>query len=356
MTIIRTPTEDDAYMVELAKVGAEAVNALMHEDVIKTTNDTMQSVFNSLTSEQKDAAALIFGAIVSGETEIGPETFVTNDKTLGEIYDSLSLTEKAVIDFIAGGIEPEITHEDVSFIESVLEHHGVKGQKWGVIRSNRALSGSSSNTSEGRKAARTKVKANTATLGEAHLAAMKSTGHRVANAFLGDKTYWKRTGIITAVGLVGVGASLAAPAVLPTTMLTHLGVHAIAGGAFGSGHAVTVAGYTVTTKAAALAAGKQAATAIGLGITYAGAQVASGVNAVNAIGRAVTANTRINRSYEKLGEHISAHQSMGSKRVQRLLKASGAKIKHAEEDVSAIAWLDAGIKFAENFMGNLNDS
>lgn len=81
----------------------------------------------------------------------------------------------------------------------ILQHHGVKGQKWGVRRE-----GSSSST--------------LAKHGE-----LTTEGRSFIKKAMGDKTYWKRAGIITAAGLAAVATAPFAPGLLPVAMVASAG-------------------------------------------------------------------------------------------------------------------------------------
>lgn len=317
--------------------------------------ETIQDTFDSMSADQKDAAALIFGALEADETGVNADTLVSGNKNLGSVYNSLSLQQKVVVDFLAAGIGPDVAHSD---LDAFLAHHGIKGMHWGVRRpedSSGRVTGSSEklsarvlgqpHTKSLQKYARANVKSNSASLGTAHIAALKTRGHRAANFILGDKTYWKRTAILTGAVLGGVAAAYAAPAVLPTHTLMALGAKAISAGFISGGHsAVSVAGYTITSKAAILATGKEAATAIGLAAAGT-ANIVGGVhNAAGNTMRAVLGNSRINKSYEKLGDNVRAHQSHGSKKVQKILKQNGS-VKVMHDDLSLDDFLEHyGIK------------
>jgi hypothetical protein len=162
------------------------------------------------------------------------------------------------------------------------------------------LSGSTMNTKENRQAARKQVRRGNATAEVAHVAALKSTGHRVANAFLGDKSYWK--GVALATGIVGaVGL---APAVLPASALGAIGA-AVTGAAANS--------------AVGVAAGSTALT----GSAYLGAQLAgTGLQIANLV-RAVRGNSRIDASYERLGNAAVASTKKGMKQTAKILRKDG---------------------------------
>jgi hypothetical protein len=311
-------------------------------------SDTIQDVYNSLSGEQKDAAAIIFGAIASEDTEVDENTEVSDGATIGDIFDALSDLQQEVLFFIAGGIESQVTHTDP--VSNFLAHHGVKGMRWGVRRSDVAaaratgkpvqngrpdagsgtpLSKSLHNSPINRAVARQIVKEGHGTLEAAHVAALKSTGHRVANGFLGDKTYWKHSAILAGVGVTGLAAAMVAPGLLPAGALASVGVHAL--GLYGGAHPAGIVGYHFASQAAASAAGK---VLVGKAIATA-TSVVTGVGNTSALvtntARAVRGNARINKSYAQLGHNLTSHQATGSKKIAKVLKRNGGiKIGHGE--------------------------
>lgn len=301
-----------------------------HGVVLHADQTTVQDVYDMLSPLKQDAADLIFGALADGDETVDGNTLVDGESSLSDIYATMSDLEMAVVEFMAAGIEPgQLAHMDA--VENFLAHHGVKGMKWGVRKGEIVVSapgnpGGTVLSKSSRAAIKTRVKSGTATLGEAHLTALKSRGHRVANAFLGDKTYWKRRGILTAAVLGGVAASLIVPGLLPAHILASLGApHAL--GALATTVGPTgkvIAVKSLASGAAKVAAGKAAATAFGLHATAAAETIGSTHNLVGNTKRAIRGNANINKSMNALGQNLLDHQSSGSAKVRKLLNQSGS--------------------------------
>lgn len=302
---------------------------------------TVQSVLDDMTDEQKDAAYLLFGATASDDSEVGGDTIVSGDKTLEEVYNSFSDLQRFVVDFIAGGIPSAVQHADDEFIENFLEHYGVPGMKWGVRKSAPTTTGariplskSAKNNESMRREARLKVEQNKSTLEEAHIAGLKSTGHRVANGFLGDKTFWKRNLAIAGATAVAAYGSMVAPGMLPAGLLNDLGGLGLGSWGVGvdKGQTVQVDGKEVSSDEIRESAGYLVTSAAALATTAAVGTAAVGVNAVSNVVRAVRGNARVSKSYRKLGDQVLNHSSEGSKKVRKVLKRNGSiKVKHDEE-------------------------
>lgn len=304
--------------------------ALVHKE------RTVQDMLDDMTPEQRETMDLIVGAAVEDE--------VIDDPQVVADYDALSTELKFLIDFVVGNVlaqqEGGELSQDNLRVTSFLAHFGVKGMKWGVRNTDRAgggggsasksqrkppaplvgngsaakLSGSTMNTKENRAAARKQLRKGNASAETAHVAALKSTGHRVANAFLGDKTYWKGMAITAGVAGATIGAGILAPAIMPAGALAAVGnatVFAASGGTFGASGA-TAAAYGVT--------GISAATT---GAAYVGASVASSVLGITNLVRAVRGNSRIDVSYERLGSTLVANQKAGMKRTAKILSKDG---------------------------------
>lgn len=298
------------------------MSELIHKD------RTVQDIINEMTPEQRDLMDHIVGAAVADE--------VIDDDAVVEQALALSLEQRQAIDFIVGGlmfqsIEGEMAQSALR-VNAFLEHFGVKGMKWGVRNVDRPgggsggsasksqskptklpkqpklvgaantvkLSNSTRNTADERKAARKEVRKGTADATDAHVAALKSTGHRVANAFLGDKTYWKGVAITAGVA----GAVALSPAVLPASVL----------GAIGA--AATGVGLSST-------AGVAAGTTVVYGSAYVGAQVASTVLQVKNLYRAVTGNTKVDESYARVGDAATNSYRKGNDRTAKVLRRNG---------------------------------
>ena len=283
---------------------------------------TLQDIIDEMTPDQRELMDLLIGAAVEDEV-IDDDDVVTRALALPE-------EQRQLIDFLIGGILSKAEDEELAQsnlrVNSFLEHFGVKGMKWGVRNVDRPggnsasksqrrptkppalvgaantvkLSGSTRNTSDERKAARKEVRKGTASADTAHVAALKSTGHRVANAFLGDKSYWK--GIAVTAGVAGaVGLS---PLVLPASALGVIGT-VITGGAASGASAVASA----TTGLPAMA--------------YLGAQISGTTLQVTNLVRAVRGNSRIDDSYARLGSNVAASYKKGMDRTAKILRKDG---------------------------------
>lgn len=267
---------------------------------------TLQDIIDEMTPEQRETMDLVIGAAVEDEV-------IDDDKLVAEAL-ALPEEQRQLIDFVVGNVlaqqdSDQLEQSDLR-VSEFLEHFGVKGMKWGV-RKRDVTDGQSRksgapaysapkgggvnglmsvNTKENRSVARAKVRAGNATAQEAHLAALKSTGHRVANAFLGDKTYWK--GMAKTAGIAGtlIGVGLAGPALIPASAL----------------------GVT----SAAVFSGS-------VGVGVAGAQISSAVLQVTNIIRAVQGNQRIYESYSQLGSNLANNYQKGLDRTAKILRKDG---------------------------------
>ena len=208
-------------------------------------------------------------------------------------YDALSDLEKAFIDFIVGGssvIDVSVAHEEA--FDNFLAHHGVKGMKWGVRKGSISTIGRNNPNVTAyskidRKALKQKVKLGQGTLGEAHMAALKSRGHRVANALLGDRRFWITQAKILGGTLAGAGivaaAAVSAPASASIGILTW-----------------------------------------GIAAIQTGGSVATLTSQVSNLGRAIRGNARIRKSMDELGPLAQKSQQLGHKKVQKTLWKSGS--------------------------------
>lgn len=290
---------------------------------------TMQDVLDDMSPEQKDLLDLIVGAAVEDQDLSGNPEVVS-------AYESLSDDHKFLINYVAGiALEEDLEH-DALRVGAFLAHFGVKGMRWGVRNVDRPagaprLSKTAKNTAVNRREAREKVKAGSATLGDAHLAALKSTGHRVLNVVAGDKTYWKRSAIAAGVAVGAAGLVAAGPMVLPASLMASIG--STVAGTSGVGGYVAVQGQGLV---ALSTIGAQAFTSIGATGVGVGLGVAQQVNSVTNLVRGVRGNARINKSYAALGKAISQRQTAGTKRVNKILNRDGGlrnkDLKHGALD------------------------
>lgn len=273
---------------------------------------TIQGLLDSMSAEERDIQAIVVAAAVTG-VEL-------DDAEITNKYNALPELHKYLIDFVAGHAMVEDSPVEHSAIyHSELAHFGVKGMRWGVRN----------DASSARSAARAKVKSGSGTLGDAHTAAMKSTGHRITNGVLGDKTFWKRTAITAGISAGVVGASAAAAFGLPTDVLTDIG-RAAAGRGLGDNH-ITRDGSVVTNKeigsAIVLVSGMAAAQVTAIGGTA--------VNYTSNAVRAIRGNARLSRDANNLGSYMKERQTAGSKAVQKSLIRNGSlrkrDVTHSEE-------------------------
>lgn len=287
------------------------VNSFLEKEGVtlqhKTSSPTIGDVVKAMTPKQRDLMDLFVGAAAE-KVDLPP------DPAYSEVYDTLSQDQKNVIDFICGAVLSE--HAGA---EGTIAHHGVKGMRWGIRNEDgggsKVKNLATTTTKAQRAAAKARVKAGTGTLGDAHLAAIKGTGHRVADAMLGDKHYWKNMGLTAAmfVGAVGVAAAATAlaPAVLPASALTAVAATFGLTGYAGAG-----------TTTAALGA-----QAIGSAIVSAAAYAAGTSGTYNAVTntiRAVKGNSEISKSYADLGSRITKSQRAGSEHTRRILQREGS--------------------------------
>lgn len=298
---------------------------------------TIKDIFDRMTPEQKDLAYLIFGAAAEGDVSF-------DDDDMFSIYNLMSPDQKNVINFIVGSIlddDDTIEHTDENgqtffSMTEYLEHHGVKGQKWGVRKDGTSGAGGTGRPSDQTrkviKAAKGRVKAGSGTLGDVHVAAIRTKGQKVLDAVFGDKTYWKRQAAILGVAALGVGASFAVPALLPATTLASIAQ--LSGANIVAGHILTSSGTIVS----ASSVGAQIATQVGLTATYVGARVSSGVNRVTSVARVLTANSKINANYASLGKHMADKQNTGNAYTNKLLTqnygVSKRSLKQSDESDS----------------------
>lgn len=292
---------------------------------------TLQDLFDEATPEQKDLRAIIVAAAID-------DVDISGDTELVEGFDALPNEQKDLIDFVVGAALAEdisVQHSDDLKVGVFLEHFGVKGMKWGVRKQGPRSPSLAKRTSGVQiDAARARVNSGTGSLADAHKAALKTAGHRVFNAVLGDKTYWKRTAIATGVAATVAAAAVAAPAVLPASTLAAVG--AWAGGTTAFGGAVTFSSSTLA------AAGASAITGMGTTAAYAGWQAANAVNGIGNLARAAGGNMRISRNYEKLGREIHNRQTAGNKQTRKILNKSGSipKARLKQSDLKVGSFLE----------------
>lgn len=319
---------------------------LNHEDMVgeflvhlELPQRTVQDVVNEMTPEQRDVLDIVVGAAVEDDD-------ISEDLELVRQYNFLTDEQKDVIDFIVGAaLALEIQHSEE--VGEFLEHFGVKGMRWGIRKddptSTPRLSKSFLNNPEDRARAKARVKSGTGTLADAHLASLKSTGHRVTNAVLGDKTYWKQTAVITALAGAGIGLTFATAGLMPASALAFVGAH-LGSGAAGSGAIFAAGG-----QPAMAALGSQIITGIGLTVTNTAASIASIRTLAANTGRAFRGNARIDKSFMELGKKVQADQNAGNKRVNKVLNESGSiskklTVKHDDQDEVDIFLEHYGIK------------
>lgn len=258
------------------------------KEEIQHAERTVQDVMDDMLDEEREVFDFFVGAAID-------DVDLSDDDEAIVGYDLMSEDEKKVLAFVIGGVTADDYSDELKqsimldIAEDILEHSGVKGMKWGVRNdkdsTGKPKSSSLPNTAVTRATARAKVASGNATIGDAHRAALKSKGHRVANAFLGDKTFWKRTAIATAANLAVTAAFvglIASPAAVPMGVL-----YATA----------------VTINAAKLAVG-------------------TALVADNTV-RAVRGNARINKSYAAVGDKTNQLVKNGDDKLKKMLKTNG---------------------------------
>ena len=290
---------------------------------------TVQQWLDDLSPEQRDIQVLVVGAAVNG-VELPPEAV--------EQYKKLPPIVKGITEFVVGYATANLTeaqHSDI--LDGELAHFGVKGMKWGV-RNDRSPSERSA-AKDARWLARQKVKAGTGTLGDAHDAALKSTGHRITNGVLGDKTFWKKTGITLVGGYAALflGAEFADK--MPSNWAEAIGRDPNDHSGFGKTKTEKDGGsYSDQSVDEIFGRVKvfTATTAVALGTTGA----ALGVGYAKNIGRAVKGNSRIRESKKEFSRYMKDTQTSGGKTIQKTLRQQGSlrkksvslpKVQHMEE-------------------------
>lgn len=296
-----------------------------------TESQTIQQFFDSLTSDERDTIATITQAAID-------DVALDGNPEIIDSYNALPGLAKNLIDFIVGNAlaDPKvIQHSEFSSIESFLAHHGVKGMKWGVRKGGlvhtppKGGSGKTVYDKHSRAVIKARVNQKQASLGDAHLAALKSRGHRTLNAVLGDKTSWKRTAKIAGFAAAGIAASAAVPGLLPSSVLTSI---ATASGFHATGGVIALVGQSGPYLATATSVGHALATGYGI-LGTAGVTGALAVaNKASTVTRAVRGNARINKSFASLGNEALQRQTSGSKRTQRILNINGSIPKNLLHD------------------------
>ena len=127
-------------------------------------------------------------------------------------------------------------------VEDILEHHGVKGQKWGVRRESGGASNHSVFVATGSKP---KIGQEFNHDGQTHVVARAVTradgkhvittqqqqkadlGAKLARIVKKDKEYWQKAAAVAGVGVVGLAAAAVAPAVVPASVILAAGGPAI---------------------------------------------------------------------------------------------------------------------------------
>ena len=260
-------------------------------------DQTIGEFYKSLPADQAEVVDVVIAASVDDED--------LSDTDIPARYDALPDMAKYFIDFVVGGqiaTDAEVKHEEA--LDNFLAHYGVKGMKWGVRKG--AITSLGKNNPQvtayskiDRKALKQKVKLGQGTLGEAHMAALKSRGHRIANGLLGDRRFW-----ITQAKILG-------------------------GTAAGAGIVVAGAGLVAAAAGTAPASASISILAWGIVAVSTGQSAAAATAAVSNLGRAIRGNARIRKSMDELGPLAQQSQQMGHKKVQKTLWKSGSIRKNA---------------------------
>lgn len=257
---------------------------------------TIQEAFDQFTQEQKDFVAFMIGAIMD-------DADVADNDDLIDVYRGMSYFQQALSDLLVGAATDEEFEHSVLNDGEYLEHFGVKGMKLGVrkdrdksprARADRTLSGASkkavsdlrsAEAKAQRQYSRDRVKTRKGNLADAYSAALKTKGHRLLNALLGDKTYWKRTLGIQTASIAAIGIS---GAVMAATGPVSLGT-------------LMTVGVTIKTAST----------------------VAGAVNIGDNTLRAIRGNARIRKEAERMSDSLTKSQTSGSAKTRRMLIRNG---------------------------------
>jgi hypothetical protein len=288
--------------------------SLAHEE------QTIQDVLNVMSPAKKDLQEVIIGAVLEGDDLSGNPEIVAG-------WENFTDMEKMILDFFVGNILAEEALKHTDPVDDFLAHYGVKGMKWGVRNSDRPagaprLSKTKANSELGRREAREKVRTQTATLSEAHVAGLKSTGHRALNAFTGDKRFWHNMAVTAGVAVAGAAVSTVVPNFMPTSVLRDIGEGALRGLSMGVGLGASVPPGTTTESLVGF--GKGMTTLFGLNVVALGVAGSAAANVGTNTVRAVRGNARIDKSYAKLGENMLKRQTDGAKATRKALNKSGS--------------------------------
>lgn len=285
---------------------------------------TVGDVLNAMSAEDRDFFDLIVGAAVDGVD-------LSEDESIVAQYDALPVNIKYLIDFMVGNVLAENLQHSDPVVNNFLAHFGVKGMQWGKRKAESGasmnseaprLSKMAKNTSENRSAARAKVKSGNGTLADAHLAATKSTGHRVGNALLGDKHYWKRQFQITGAVVAGVALATVGVDAMPDGIVSSIG-ETFAGHGVAGQHVITNQSTGQVSIQSNAQIGRTLLGGTILGVTTAAGYVANTTSQVTNLGRAIFGNKRVDASYAALGKNAGERQTTGSKNVQKVLGKQG---------------------------------
>ena len=135
----------------LAIRGAQIQNAMAynqrykariaHADVGDNADGTVLSVYNAMSQSQKDVTAVLAYSFVN-------RVEMENDQEVQNVWATMSPEQRAVSLFLANVADKSpVTAEHSDIVSDMLEHHGIKGMRWGVRRRVDSSSGLVSRTS-----------------------------------------------------------------------------------------------------------------------------------------------------------------------------------------------------------------
>lgn len=210
----------------------------MHGLHLQHSQDTAEDVLNKMAPRARQTFTVILGAVLEDQD-------LSDDQEVLSSYESLSPTEKVVLNYAVGVAVTSPKYLRHSEVSAFLAHYGVKGMKWGVRR----RQGTTGNFSG--------AKASLASAGAKTLASIK-----------GDKTFWATTGVAMTAASVGGAVLFSSAFMLPTDLLVSVGQATDIGKSFadsnmGSDWYRTIGALTVGDAARDTAAAAATATIIG---------------------------------------------------------------------------------------------
>lgn len=301
---------------------------------------TIQDVYDEMSEDKKDLLKIILGTVKEN-------TNLSGNVDIVKRYNALSQEHKNLIDYSVGSmleLDKRVEHSDLQ-VGEFLAHFGVKGMKWGVRRERDKSSGPRPsdnllNVRSERAIARAKVKRGVGTLKDAHMAGLKSTGHRVVNGLTGDKTFWKDEAKVLAAAGLTFGTAMAAAYGLPDSVLSSFGDKAPQVILGKDNQLLVFSSDKFKAQASLISAGMAGASGI--------STVGRGRNFITNTARAVRGNERVRKSFDSISERAHQNQKSGNKQVRKVLNESGSiskknlkldknqkTVKHSQSEVAS---------------------